>query len=78
MFICSLVPLVNLSLKRKDSFAICKGISIHSVPQEKSEAVSEIGAGNRVHITEKAGKWVYIEFGETGGWGLKDNVILIK
>lgn len=78
LFICSLVPLVNLSLKRKDSFAICKGISIHSVPEEKSEAVSEIGAGNRVHITEKAGKWVYIEFGETGGWGLKDNVILIK
>lgn len=78
LFISSLVPLVNLAIKRSDTYAICKGISIHSVPEEKSEAVSEIGAGNRVHITEKAGRWVYIEFGETGGWGLKDNVILIK
>jgi len=78
LFICSLVPLVNLSVKRNDTYAICAGCTIHSVPEEKSEAVSEIGAGNRVHITEQAGKWVYIEFGETGGWGLKDNIIFIK
>lgn len=78
LFICSLIPLVNLCIKRNDIYAVCKGTTIHSVPEDKSEAISEIGAGNRVHVTEKAGRWIYIEFGETGGWGLKDNVIFIK
>ena len=77
-FICSLIPMVSLFIKRNDTYGICTGCSIHSVPEEKAEAVSEIGPGNRVHITETAGRWIYIEFGESGGWGLKDSVIFIK
>lgn len=78
LFSLSLVPLVNLLVKKTDTYAICKGTTIRSVPEEKAEAISEIGAGNKVHITEKAGKWIYIDFGETGGWCLKDTVIIIK
>lgn len=76
--IISLVPLVNLTIKRNDKYAISKGCFIRSIPEENSDAVLEIGPGNRVHIVEEAGRWIYIEFGETGGWGLKDNVIFIK
>lgn len=75
---CTLVALISQLVKHNKVYAICKGCRISSVPEEKAEAVSEIGAGNKVLITEQAGKWCYIEFGETGGWCLKDNVIIIK
>ena len=75
---CTLVSLVSQLVKHNKIYAISKGCRISSVPEEKAEAVSEIGAGNKVLITEQAGKWCYIEFGETGGWGLKENVIIIK
>ena len=51
---------------------------ISSVPEVSAEAISEISAGNLVEITEKAGKWYYIELGQAGGWCLQDNIILIK
>ncbi len=63
---------------RSHTYGICKGCSISSVPEDSALAVSEIKAGNRVEITEKAGNWYYIELGQIGGWGLKDNIILIK
>lgn len=75
---CALVALISQMVKHSKVYGICKGCRISSVPEEKAEAVSEIGAGNKVKITEQAGKWCYIEFGETGGWCLKDNVIIIK
>lgn len=64
--------------QRLHTFGICKGCVISSVPEASAEALSEISAGNRVEITEKAGKWYYIELGQTGGWCLQDNIILIK
>ncbi|MCR5188902.1 MAG: hypothetical protein K6C97_08200 [Treponema sp.] len=64
--------------QRMHSFGICTGATISSVPEVSAEAISEISAGNRVEIKEKAGKWYYIELGQTGGWCLQDNIILIK
>lgn len=64
--------------QRMHTFGICKGCIISSVPEVSAEAISEISAGNLVEITEKAGKWYYIELGQAGGWCLQDNIILIK
>ncbi len=64
--------------QRMHTFGICKGCTISSVPEVSAEAISEISAGNHVEITEKAGKWYYIELGQTGGWCLQDKIILIK
>lgn len=64
--------------KHFETQAICTGCTIYSIPEENAEAKAEMGAGNKVHITEKAGKWYYIELGETGGWCKAENIILIK
>ncbi len=64
--------------QRIQVFGICKGCTISSVPETSAEAVSEISAGNLVEIHEKAGKWYYIELGQTGGWCLQDDIILVK
>ena len=64
--------------QRIQVFGICKGCTISSVPEASAEAVSEISAGNLVEIHEKAGKWYYIELGQTGGWCLQDDIILVK
>ena len=64
--------------KIKTTYAISKGCTILSIPEEMSESKSEIPAGNRVEVKEKSGSWVYISLGETGGWCNKDNILIIK
>ena len=53
-------------------------ISLSSTTSIFAEAKAEMGAGNKVQITENAGKWYYIELGETGGWCKAENIIIIK
>jgi len=74
----ALVSLVYGIFKRLETQAICTGCTIYSIPEENAEAKAEMGAGNKVRITEKAGKWYYIELGESGGWCRAENVIIIK
>ena len=64
--------------KRFQSYGICKGCMIYSIPSENAEAFSEIGAGNRVLITEHAGSWINIQLGDSSGWCKKDDIIEIK
>lgn len=65
-------------IKRAEIQGICTGCTIYSIPEETAEAKAEMGAGNKVRITEKTEKWLYIELGETGGWCRAENVIIIK
>jgi hypothetical protein len=59
-------------------YGIFKGGSIHSVPDESSGCVSLAEKGQRVRIEEVAGKWIYIQYGNTGGWISSSSVIIIK
>ncbi len=74
----SLVACIFSIVKHFEKTAICTGCTIHSIPEENAEAKAEMGKGNKVRITEKAGNWYYIELGETGGWCYADNLIIIK
>ncbi len=59
-------------------YGVFKGGSIHSVPDESSDYVSPADSGQRVRIEEVAGKWMYIQYGSTGGWILSSSVIVIR
>lgn len=58
-------------------FAVFAGGEICSVPEEKIPGQSFTG-GQKVKITERAGKWSFIECKEFSGWTKNDNIIEIK
>ena len=70
--------LVFCSVKQHEKYGICRGCKIYSIPQENADSVSEVASGNRVRILEKAGKWYYIEIGESGGWCNTEDIYIIK
>lgn len=76
--ICSIAFFTFAKVKQSDQYAIFTGGKVSSIPEAKAESFSEITAGNRVHIIEKAGQWYYIELGETGGWCQTDKLIIIR
>lgn len=59
-------------------YGIFKGGEIRLVPDESSGFVSPIGSGERVRIEETAGKWMYIQYGTTGGWVISSSVAPIR
>lgn len=78
ILISSLALTVYGFTKRMEKYGICTGCTIYSIPEETAEAKSEMGAGNKVLITENTGKWLYIELGESGGWCKAENIIIIR
>ena len=58
-------------------FAIFTGGEICSVPEEKISGQTFTG-GQKVRITERAGKWSFIECKEFSGWTKNDNIIEVK
>lgn len=78
LFICAVVFYIYAQVNASKLYGIFKGGKISSIPEDNAESYSEIAAGQRVHVTEKAGKWYYIELGETGGWCESTAVILIR
>ncbi len=59
------------------TYAIFKGGNVSPVPEESAAAVSSIESGKRVLIEQKAGDWVFISFGSSGGWVKTDGIIVI-
>ena len=78
IMIFALVYFIFVFSQKNRIYGISKGCKIRSIPESSAKAESRIGEGNRVQITEQAGKWIYIQLGETGGWCLKDEVIYIN
>ena len=76
--ICAIAFFTYSHVKKSENYGIFKGGKVTSIPEENAESFSELPAGNRVHIIEQAGKWYYVELGETGGWCLATDVIVIK
>lgn len=60
------------------TYGVSKGCQLYSIPDELSEARSELSAGSYVEIKESSGDWFYVLLGESGGWCNKENVIQIK
>lgn len=61
------------------SYAIFSGGSISSVPEESVSAISsiKIETGKRVLVEQKAGNWVFIRYGSSGGWVNAERIIFI-
>ena len=74
----STVPFIYSIVKTTEEYGISTGCIITAVPEETSDAYSEIAAGNKVLITEKTENWYYIELGDSCGWCPKKDIILIK
>ena len=78
LMIFALVYFIFVFSQKNRIYGISKGCTIRSIPETSAKAESRIGEGNRVQITEEAGKWIYVQMGETGGWCFKDEVIFIN
>ena len=48
------------------------------MPEETVDAVKSIESGRLVKIEQRAGGWVYVRVGTSGGWILEDTVISIR
>lgn len=78
LMIFALVYFIFVFSQKNRVYGISKGCTIRSIPEAAAKAESRIGEGNRVQVTEEAGKWIYVQMGETGGWCLRDEIIFIN
>lgn len=78
ILMCSVVLMIFSIAKINDIHAIATGGVLQSIPEESAEAKIQIVQGTFVQIVETTKEWYYIEFGSSGGWIKKENIILIK
>ena len=78
LLLIGLAGTIYCLFRRSEKYGISTGTKIYSIPQENAEASSEIRSGICVRILEKAGKWYYVEVGESGGWCSAENIFIIK
>lgn len=71
--VCSVISTVIIS----STYAIFKGGEVSPVPELISSTSSSIESGKRVRIEQRTGGWVYVHFGNSGGWVTEDKVIFI-
>ena len=69
---------VASAIRLSGTYGIFKGGDVRFVPDESSGLVSPIASGERVSVEETAGKWVYIQYGTTGGWVASSSVVPIR
>ena len=72
-----LVGTIISSVLISRTYAVFKGGNLNPVPEETAAAVSSIESGKRVLVEQKAGNWVFIRFGSSGGWATENDIILI-
>lgn len=78
IFFIAIVPFAFAIVKKTQKAGICTGCTVYSIPEDTAEASLELGAGNKIRIIEQTENWFYVELGESGGWCLKDNILVIK
>jgi hypothetical protein len=77
--VCALLAGTAVSgIRCAAAYGIFKGGCIHSVPDESSGCISPADSGQRVRIEEITGEWMYIQYGNTGGWISSSSVIVIR
>lgn len=78
---CIVVSLVGLCIcliEAKKPHGVSYGCQLYSIPDDLSEAKTELKPGSYVQIIETSGEWFYVLLGEAGGWCKKDGIVLIK
>lgn len=75
--VIALVGVIISLMQLSKTFAIFKGGNISAVPEESVSAVASIESGKRVLIEQKAGDWVFVRYGSSGGWVKNENIIEI-
>ena len=78
LILISVVLLMYSIVKRTEVYGVCKGCTVFSIPDEKAGSSSEIGAGNKVRVSEQSGGWLFVQLGETSGWCKEKDIIIIK
>ena len=73
-FVFSIISGIRVSKKH----GILVEEKIKTIPEDSAESFSSIKGGSRVLILQNAADWVFIQYGNTNGWTLKENVIVIK
>ena len=77
LVVVAFVGLIIFSVQLSRTYAIFKGGSISPVPEESASAVASIESGKRVLIEQKAGNWVFVRYGSSGGWVTDDKLFFI-
>ena len=76
--VCMLVLLIYTLVCANRKFGISIGGRICSIPEASASIKSELPAGNRVQLLDESGDWYLLRFGETEGWCVKENIVIIK
>lgn len=77
LFLVFFVGVIISVVQVSRTYAVFKGGSISPVPESTVMAVASIESGKRVLIEQKAGNWIFVRYGTSGGWVTEDNVIFI-
>ena len=78
LFILALVSVIIAFVQINRTYAVFKGGSISPVPEKNASASASIESGKRVLVEQKAGNWVFVRYGSSGGWVTDDNIVFIQ
>lgn len=78
-FVCvfiviTIISFVNVNKKH----AIVVKEEIRNVPELSVDSISSIKIGTRVLVVRKASKWCFIQYGNSSGWILEEDLIFIN
>ena len=76
--VCMVVLFIYSTVCAGRKYGISMGGQICSIPEASASIKSGLPAGNRVQIIEESGDWYLLRFGETEGWCIKDDIIILK
>ena len=77
-FVICLVFTIIFATQVSKDYGILVEEKIKTIPEASAESFSSIKSGCRVLILQNAADWVFVQYGNTSGWTLKENVVLIK
>ena len=77
-FAIFLVFTIIFATQVSKDYAILVEEKIKTIPEVSAESFSSIKSGSRVLILQNAADWVFVQYGNTSGWTLKENIVLIK
>lgn len=72
-----LVELIITSVVITTPYAIFKGGEVRPVPELISSESASIESGKRVRVEQRTGGWVFVHFGNSGGWVTEDRIVFI-
>ena len=78
VLVCELTITIYTIVLGSKKYGISSGGQICSIPEASASIKSELPAGNRVQLLDESGDWYLVRFGETEGWCMKNEVIILR